>query len=758
MTSSSAPDSGGIPPRLHAGKRLRLAIVGGGPLCVYALERLAAQLGAIERPQAGTGLRVDVFERSGRFGAGEVNHDLQPATSLLNRVAAQIGFSADETNTSVAALLPAGARPTFLEWAVRRSRERGDPAYALAPAAIPSRRMHGEALTETFTAYAARLREAGVELHCHARSVVDLVPEADHSFTIVCADAEHGDCAAIIRADRVLLATGNAASFAQSPPPPPDARGLRRIARVYPLDRQLTEATVPRGAQVAISGLGLTAADVLLYLTEGRGGRFEKEDEAGLRLRYVACGREPARIVAFSPSGMLPCCRPENFKLLDPELAYRGVFFNVEALQRMRGARGAPMRIREDHTALQLNFSADVLPLVVLEMARAYYLTLFGPDFDVQAIAAAQQAYVAFLDSPREDLAQSEISIEQLLAPLQACFERTCLALHASTPEQAFSHAPEFAVSLESIRGMFDAVLFAPASPGRPRSDDALHARTMASPWGHPLSPNAHRFCWRRILFPFGRDAGAVREESGTDWRARVLAFLDQDLRNAAQGNLRNPLKAACDGVMRDQRGVFAALVEDGGLTAASHRDFLDGFMRIYHRLSNGAGMLALRKIRALVESGGVNLDVGPGATLACESDAFVVTGPVTGVSRAATVLIEGRLAAFDAADPVEPLYPNLLRRGLVRRWINPAHAPGAAFVPGGLDLSASFHPRDAHGQEQTRLTAMGTPAEGQRLLQSAAARPRCGSAIFDHLDRWASDILAAMPPQQCSQPQDERR
>ena len=344
MTSSSAPDSGGIPPRLHAGKRLRLAIVGGGPLCVYALERLAAQLGAIERPQAGTGLRIDVFERSGRFGAGEVNHDLQPATSLLNRVAAQIGFSADETNTSVAALLPAGARPTFLEWAVRRSRERGDPAYALAPAAIPSRRMHGEALTETFTAYVARLREAGVELHCHARSVVDLVPEADHSFTIVCADAEHGDCAAIIRADRVLLATGNAASFAQSPPPPPDARGLRRIARVYPLDRQLTEATVPRGAQVAISGLGLTAADVLLYLTEGRGGRFEKEDEAGLRLRYVACGREPARIVAFSPSGMLPCCRPENFKLLDPELAYRGVFFNVEALQRMRGARGAPMR------------------------------------------------------------------------------------------------------------------------------------------------------------------------------------------------------------------------------------------------------------------------------------------------------------------------------------------------------------------------------------------------------------------------------
>lgn len=745
-------------PRRSWGIGLRLSIVGGGPLCVYAVERLAARLSATatgDRPQPGLGLRIDIFERSGRFGAGEVNNDLQPDTCLLNRVAAQIAFAADESNTTVGALLPASARPNLHAWARAKWIARQDPVYALEPGSIVPRRVHGEALAEAFAANLARLRAAGAEVVCHPLAVVDLAPDARGGFAVICAGDAPG-----IAADRILLATGNAASFAQGPPPPAEPDGARRIERAYPLERQLDEATVPPGSQVVVRGLGLTAIDVFLHLSEGRGGRFEPCTDCEAGLRYRPSGREPARIAAFSPSGMLPCCRPENFKLLDPALTYRGTFFRPETLQRLRHSRGMPMTMSDGRNVLQLDFDRDVLPLVVLEMARAYYLTLFGPDFDAVATTAARPGFDAFLDAPREGIADPEQTIDRLIAPVQDCFERICAALEATTPAAAAALAPTLAMHLDTIRLTFESVVFAP-SPPRDGHPDHAHvgetpsSRPTSSPWGHPLSPQAHRFDWRRLLRPLAADGddsvgmsaiGDSARDGGAHWRSRLIAFIARDLRNAAQGNLRNPLKAACDGVLRDLRHVFAALVEDGGLTATSHAAFLDGFMRCYHRLSNGAGILALRKTLALIESGLVDIDVGPGASVVREAGGYFIEGPVTGAIRRGSILIEARLPAFDAANPHEPLYSNLLRRGLVRRWTNPAHAPAAAFVPGGLDLSRDFHPYDAHGREDSRLTAMGTPAEGQRLLQSVAARPACGSAIFADLDRWASDILAALP------------
>lgn len=746
MTTAASPEGAMTPPTAPP-DRLRLAIIGGGPLCVYALERLVARLSAAPGVDApGRGLRIDIFERSGRFGAGEVNSDRQPATSLLNRIAAQIGFSADESNHRLSALLPRATRPTFHEWTQHRLRETGDPAYALGPMSIPPRRLHGEALAEMFAAHVAALAAFGVEVHAHAAEVIDLVPSSDDAMVLRarCADGDDG-----LDVDRVLLATGNAASFARAPPSQPDAGGPCRIAQAYPLQQQLDARVVAPGTDVAIRGLGLTAVDVMLHLTEGRGGRFEAVATAEPALRYVACGREPRRIVAFSPSGMLPCCRAQNFKLLDPALAYRGVFFTHDAIARLRRVRGVPMSLPDGDTALQLDFEADALPLVVLELARAYYLTLLGPAFDERAVAEAMPVYESFFDADGAVGLRGEVAIDALLAPLQTAFAAACRQLDPSDRTLASDDAVS-ASQRDAMRDAFDAVLFAPALPGRPQPGDLPAVRPESSPWGHPQALSEHRFDWRCLFHPLRdpRFAGSgdppVAEPA---WRSRLLAFVRQDLRNARQGNLRNPLKAACDGVMRDLRGVFGALVDRGGLHASSHASFLDGFMRTYHRLSNGAGIEAIEKTLALIDAGLVDLDVGPGASVATDAEGFVVSGPRTGATRRASVLIEGRLPAFDAADPVEPLYANLLRRGLVRRWTNPGRAPDADFVPGGLDLSPRFHPYDAAGREDARLTAMGTPAEGQRLLQSAAARPHCDSEVFNRLDIWASDILDALPP-----------
>ncbi len=735
---------------------LRLAIIGGGPLCVYALERISAQLAT--QPHAGLALAIDVFERSGRFGAGEVNSDQQPLTSLLNRVSAQIGFAADESNRGVDALLPVGERPNFHAWAQARLRATGDPAYALAPGSIPPRRLHGYALVDMFHRHVAQLRAAGVSLHLHAAEVTDIVPAdrpqaqtapaagATAAFSIVCAQR---DIPAIM-VDRILLATGNAASFARHAEADsnidsdPDSIDQHRIAQAYPLQQQLVEARVPAGATIALRGLGLTAVDAFLYLSEGRGGRFEPVAPPAAHpfdrpLRYRASGREPRRMLGFSPSGMLPCCRPDNFKLLDQQLSYRGVYFNHEAIAQLRAARGVPMRMGDGRELLQLDFNADVLPLVMLELARAYYLTLFGSGFDTVAVAATKPRYREFLADAR---CSGDEAMVHLLQPTRALFDHACLALETERAEESAALAPTLAPHLPTIRAAFAAVLFAP-DDADPFGHPASSAQSSSlSPWGHPLRVQAHRFDGRALFAPL---AGWDRK-SGPAWTSHVLAFLEQDLRNARQGNLRNPLKAACDGVLRDLRGVFCALVDRGGLTARSHARFLDGFMRSYHRLSNGAGIEATAKMLALIESGLVDLEAGPGATASREGEGFRVRGIVNGYSARVDLLIEGRLSAFDARDPSIPLYPNLLRRGLVRLWSNPAAGDEAAFVPGGLDLSERFHPYDALGREDSRLTVMGTPAEGGRLLQSAAARPCADSGIFNQLAVWARELLAALP------------
>lgn len=726
---------------------LRLAIIGGGPLCVYALERLCAQLDALSVAEPALSIRV--FERSGRFGAGEVNSDLQPDTSLLNRVSAQIAFAADESNRGIAALLPAEQRPNFHEWAQERLRATGDPVYALGPGAIPPRRLHGLALAEMFHGHVARLRKAGVTLTLHAAEVVDIgsnhldasvpasVASSTAAFSIVCADGGPRD----VVADRILLATGNAASFARDADVDPDTFGARAdadsIGLTYPLQQQLAPSRVPAGARVAVRGLGLTALDAFLYLSEGRGGEFEPAPAPAAflfdrPLRYRPSGREPARMLGFSPSGMLPCCRADNFKLLDPRLTYRAAYFNEQALAQLRATRGVPMRMDDGREPRQLDFEADVLPLVMLELARAYYLTLLGPGFDSVAVSATMPRYLAFLGGASCDGSES---ITHLLQPVQALFDSACLALEHSRENSALT------AHLPTMRAAFARVLYAPAH-ARPDDEVPAFAHGSPSPWGHPLRIQAHRFDGRALFSPLaGWDP-----EGGSSWTAHVLAFMDQDLRNARQGNLCNPLKAACDGVLRDLRGVFCALVDRGGLNARSHAAFLSGFMRSYHRLSNGAGIQATAKMLALIESGLVDLEAGPGATVSRAGDGYIVRNAASGYGAHADLLIEGRLTAFDARDPRMPLYPNLLRRGLVRLWRNPAGGDDTVFVPGGLDLSERFHPYDGQGREDPRITVMGTPAEGGRLLQSAAARPQSDSGIFNQLAIWAEQLLAELP------------
>ncbi|MFJ4963799.1 hypothetical protein EES43_28805 [Streptomyces sp. ADI96-02] len=723
----------------------RLAIVGGGPSCTYVMDRLAAAATAAAGPLS---LDVHVFDRAGLFGAGQVHSPEQPVTSVLNRIAGQVAFAADESVVDAGPLLPREDRPTLHAWCRARYEETGDPVFDLAAEDSPKRYVHGLALADRFRRYAAILGDvAGVRVHLHEREVTDLEELPDGRLGVV-AGGER-----VLEADDVLLLTGHSSN---DPARYPRQAEWQRFARshrtgfvpsVYPLDKAFAPGEAGPGTTVGCAGMGLTGIDVILHLTEGRGGVFVEQPDG--TLAYRASGREPDSVVMFSGSGLFTFTRPFNAKERDTgKLEHRGVFLTEDAVLRLRRSVGRPVTIG-DRPQRQLDFRAHVFPLVVLEMAHVYHTTLLGGAFGDRTAAAVRPVYEAFLADGGGG-ASSEASVRRLLAPLEAEVDRAAETIDAIlSGGLALAEARERDGDVEAALRRFLEVVFGPERAGAVAAlsgDPAEFADAVAaadSPWRHPKSVAGQRFSWERQIRPIDRDASATPAR----YRAAMLDFLDLDHRWAVQGNLANPAKAAADGVWRDLRNVLAAAVDFGGVNAASHRDFLDVFMRHLNRFVNGSALRPMEKIRALVRHGIVDVSAGPGAEVATdeESGRFVVRG-ITGAVLPLDILVDGRVHPFDAANDVLPLYPNLLGRGLVRTWRNPGVGE-PDFAPGGLDLTEEFHPVRADGEVDRRITVLGWPSEGVMFFQYGALRPDQNHHLMRDILCWMREFWGDRGP-----------
>lgn len=127
------------------------------------------------------------------------------------------------------------------------------------------------------------------------------------------------------RFDQVLLATGHAPDIGNVTASR-NALGndwqadVPLVSRVYPTDQ--LDAIAP-GARVAIRGAALTMIDAVLTLTEGRGGRFvpaegaeenksegDTREDGDLELRYEPSGNEPSVILPASRSGQFMWPKP----------------------------------------------------------------------------------------------------------------------------------------------------------------------------------------------------------------------------------------------------------------------------------------------------------------------------------------------------------------------------------------------------------------------------------------------------------------
>ncbi|MEV5599004.1 FAD/NAD(P)-binding protein [Streptomyces sp. NPDC052496] len=246
-------------------------------------------------------------------------------------------------------------------------------------------------------------------------------------------------------------------------------------------------------------------------------------------------------------------------------------------------------------------------------------------------------------------------------------------------------------------------------------------------------------------LAALARPFGDRTFEDRAAYREAVTELILADLREAAAGNRYGPLKAALD-TLRDVRGTLCSAVDHAGLTAASHQEFLTGFVPLSSHLSAGPPAVRLQQVLALMEAGVLEL-VGPDARFTGDEETgrFSVRSPrVGGGPLPCDVLVDARIPAPDIRADPEPLTQDLRRRGLLTTFTN--QDAGGVLETGGVHVTSGSHPVDVHGLPVTDLHVFGIPTEYTRwFTQVGSGRPGPWGLFTTDADTIAAELVSGL-------------
>ncbi|HET6502520.1 MAG TPA: FAD/NAD(P)-binding protein [Amycolatopsis sp.] len=356
----------------------QLVIIGAGPRGVGVLERIAANT------NADTGeLLVHLVDPFPSGGGRIWRYDQSPLLRM-NSMAEDVTMFTDETVRIEGPIRPG---PSLSEWAEQVR------AGELRPALSETLRPELDGLTGR--SFPTR-RLASAYLDWVYRRVLGELPPTvqviEHRTRALRID---GDLVVLegedpLRADAVLLTVGHLDAE-----PDDSAAALVEFAArhglaYYPAGytADVDYSSVPPGEPVLVRGFGLAFVDLMLLLTEGRGGRFTEHPGGGLR--YHPSGAEPVLHVG-SRRGVPYHSKP-GYSLQGAPLELPRFFGpdTIDALSKHREP---------------LDFFADVWPHVAKELGWGYYSELFtGHPDKVRTDFAAFAAEFADLRWDSEEM------------------------------------------------------------------------------------------------------------------------------------------------------------------------------------------------------------------------------------------------------------------------------------------------------------------------------------------------------------------
>ncbi|MGC9436800.1 FAD/NAD(P)-binding protein [Streptomyces sp. WG5] len=350
--TTGADESG---PDSHRAKNPSIAVVGCGPRGTSVLERIAANMHLLAPDER---LDIHVIDPY-PAGAGRVWRHDQSRLLWSNTRADECTLFTDDTVTCQG---PAVEGPTLEQWARDLATGRLPLPPGYRPAAgvreeaarvhagwFATRQLTGDYLAWSFWRTAAAVAPRA-RVRTHRALAVSLGDLPDGRQRI------HLDDGGIVDVDLVILAQGHFQVKPQGPEP-----RLSQHAAAHHLTYQPTAYTsdisldaFPAGEPVLMRGFGLTFIDIMVLLTEGRGGRFQREPSG--ELCYLPSGREPTLYVG-SRRGV----------------PYRSKFAYV--------LPGPPPRIPRyfspaDFADHSLDFASDLWPALARELTVAGYREL----------------------------------------------------------------------------------------------------------------------------------------------------------------------------------------------------------------------------------------------------------------------------------------------------------------------------------------------------------------------------------------------
>lgn len=492
-----------------------LVVIGGGPRAAMLLERLAANAPELAEGPVDIHLVEPFNPASGRIWRPD-----QSPLLKLNSMAQDVTLF---TDGSVDCLGPAADGPSLSEWrdAVLAGRLTDVPALDddlrrqlrdLGPQDFPTRRLQSVYLEWFFARSVAGL-PPGFSLRVHQDRAVELIQTGDEGagrgWLVRLAGGSR------LAADAVVVAVGHADGL-----PSGASVDYARFAAEHAVDgtvyippaytNDVDLSALPPGRDVIVSGMGLAFIDLMVLVTEGRGGTFE-EDQAG-RLRYRPSGREP-RLWVGSRRGV-----PYHSKI-------RGNLQGLPAEPPRFLTREAVDGLRAEHGAL--DFAMHLWPLLAKDMAYAYYRELLTghphrsamgwPEFaerfaEMDWYSASRRALVtAAVPDPSWHL-----EFEEVNRPFQGRnFADIADIQHAVTEHIAHDlHLRDGGANSETL-GLFLGLLGVYMELGRVLPLEAMtpESRSTVSGWWHGFfsfvdsGPPAHRL--RELLAL--HDAGLVR-------------------------------------------------------------------------------------------------------------------------------------------------------------------------------------------------------------------------------------------------------
>ncbi|MFI7329061.1 FAD/NAD(P)-binding protein [Streptomyces rubiginosohelvolus] len=340
-----------------------IVVIGGGPRGTGVIERIAANAVELygDRP-----LDLHVVDPH-PAGGGRIWRPDQSPLLWMNSMAEDVTMFTDET---VELAGPVVAGPALDAWAedVRAGRitPDADPAvlaeiHGLAGADFPTRRLQSAYLRWTYERALAAL-PPGITVHEHRTTALAVTGPRGGRQRVRLQDRPEP-----LLADLVVLTVGHLDAEQD-----PEQKGLADFARRHALVHLPPDFTADSdldalrpGEPVIVRGFGLAFVDLMVLLTEGRGGRYERGE-------YLPSGREPVLYVG-SRRGV-----PYHAKIGYPWTGER------PPLPKHLGPEWTDELLKRTGP---LDFRRDIWSAVAKELGHAHYHRLFTAHPERTALA-----------------------------------------------------------------------------------------------------------------------------------------------------------------------------------------------------------------------------------------------------------------------------------------------------------------------------------------------------------------------------------